>query len=288
MYLDDALKEGLAAAAARSGRSEADVLRDALARALRRADAPGGDGRARRPLPEGPRLVGVGVGPGDPELLTGRARQVLRRAGRVFAATVHADAVGRAEAVVRAGEPDVDVERLVLDTGPDRAARSAATAAAADRLAACLDAGELVAVAVLGDPHLWSPWPALAAAVRRRRPGTEVEAVPGVMAWQELAARTGTCVADGDERVTLVCLGDDPGDAAGAAGDAATTVVVYKGGRALPALARRLAAAGRLDGAVVGELLGQPGERCRPLERQGDRPGSYLATTIVPAERGRR
>jgi hypothetical protein len=43
-----------------------------------------------------------------------------------------------------------------------------------------------------------------------------------------------------------------------------------------------LAAAGRLDGAVVGELLGLPGERMAPLADVADQPATYLATVIVP------
>jgi precorrin-2 methylase len=58
--------------------------------------------------------------------------------------------------------------------------------------------------------------------------------------------------------------------------------VIYKGGRHLPAIAARLADAGRLDGAVVGELLGLPGERWGPAKEHADRPASYLATVIVP------
>ncbi len=62
------------------------------------------------------------------------------------------------------------------------------------------------------------------------------------------------------------------------------TVVLYKGGRRLPDLAKAAAAAGRLDGAVAGELLGMPGERIGPLsDLAADGPASYLATVIIPA-----
>ena len=62
-------------------------------------------------------------------------------------------------------------------------------------------------------------------------------------------------------------------------------MVIYKGGRRLPELADRLARSGRLEGAVVGEMLGLPGGRSVPVAAVADRPGSYLATIIVPAER---
>jgi hypothetical protein len=52
----------------------------------------------------------------------------------------------------------------------------------------------------------------------------------------------------------------------------------------LPQRAAAARAAGRLEGAVAGELLGMPGERVGPLaEVAADGPASYLATVIVPA-----
>jgi precorrin-2 methylase len=64
--------------------------------------------------------------------------------------------------------------------------------------------------------------------------------------------------------------------------DPERAVVIYKGGRYLPAIAALLADHGRLDGAVYGELLGLPGEQIGAVKTAADRPASYLATVIVP------
>jgi precorrin-2/cobalt-factor-2 C20-methyltransferase len=285
VYLPDDLKAALAESAGRTGRSEADLIRVAVERITRTVDPDDADGPVRRPLPDGPGLVGVGVGPGDPDLLTGRARRLLRHCDRVLAATTSVDAVGRAEAVVRSAEPDVGVERLVLHISPGEADRGASVDDAAARIAACLDRGELVGLALLGDPNLFSPFASLRRALQRIRPGARVETVPGIMAFQELAARTGTVVAEDGERATLVTLGATSGDVDDLLARGDTAVVVVKGGRGLPALAATLERTGRLDGAVVGEMLGLAGERAVPLRRVADRPGAYLATTIVPTRR---
>jgi precorrin-2/cobalt-factor-2 C20-methyltransferase len=101
------------------------------------------------------------------------------------------------------------------------------------------------------------------------------------MAFQALAARTGTVIAD--ERTRLVVrTALDGEDLAAGLDDPELTTVVYKGGRHLPALAAAAALSQRE--AVAGELLGMPGERIGTLAELADAgPASYLATVIIPA-----
>ncbi len=225
------------------------------------------------------RLVGVGVGPGDPELLTSRALRILKDAGRVFAPTMALDVEGRAEWIVARALPELAMERLVIDLDP--AAREAAYRTAAQRVATALDEVDDVAFVTLGDPNVYSTFGYLARGVAAVRPGVVVETVPGIMAFQDLAARAGTVVLEGAERLVLVSAAAGPDALDAALDDHEAAIVVYKGGRHLPAMARRLAAAGRAEGAVVGELLGLPGQRVEPLAPDTP-PAGYLATVIVP------
>ena len=232
-----------------------------------------------------PALVGVGVGPGDPALLTLRAVEVLQGADRVLAPTMAADAEGRAESIVRQALPGLTVERLVFAIAPDEEARREAHTRAAEQVVGLLDAGERVAFVTLGDPNVYSTFHHLAEVVAATRPGTVVETVPGIMAFQELAARSGTVVLDGTERLHLVSAVDGPEVLDVPLSDPEAAIVVYKGGRHLPGLAARLHAAGRIDGAVLGELLGLPGERVTPLAQAAESPSSYLASVLVPPAR---
>jgi precorrin-2/cobalt-factor-2 C20-methyltransferase len=288
VYLPDHLKRALTARAAATRRSEADLLRAAVeatvADAAPPATASGAAPRAvERPVPG--RLVGIGVGPGDADLLTLRALTALRRADRVLAPATAPDATGRAETIVREAAPDVRVTRVPFVMHPDVKARAAAMSEIAATVAGHLDAGEEVAFITLGDPLTYSTFAALADAVEVRRPGTVVEVVPGIMAFQSLAARTRTTLVDERQRLSVRTALD--GDAVSGDGlgldDPACTVVVYKGGRHLPELADAARATGRLDGAVAGELLGMSGERVGPLADLATGPAGYLATVILPA-----
>jgi precorrin-2/cobalt-factor-2 C20-methyltransferase len=106
------------------------------------------------------------------------------------------------------------------------------------------------------------------------------------MAFQDLASRAQVVLTD--EQQSLVVLPANGADQplADALADPVRAVVLYKGGGRLPELARHLRDASRLDGAVLGELLGMPGERIAPVADVADRPASYLSAVIVPARAG--
>ena len=229
------------------------------------------------------RFTGVGVGPGDPEHVTVGALRVLRRADRVFAPTMAADDEGRAESIVRAAADDVVVERLVFAINGGPAVQAAAHRSALVRILGHLDAGEDIAFVTLGDPNVYSTFHHLACLVGEARPDVAIATVPGIMAFQDLAARTGTVITDGSQRLVVLSAVDGPEVVDDALSDDDAAIVIYKGGRHLPAISARLAAAGRLEGAVFGELLGLGGERVGALADLDGGPAAYLASVIVPA-----
>ncbi len=233
------------------------------------------------------RLVGVGVGPGDPELVTVKGVRVLREADLVVVPVMSVDEEGRAERTVRAHVGHDRVRRLVFaldERGGATPERRAAWAAAADAVAGALRSGvATVAFATLGDPNVYSTFTYLADAVRERVPDVVVETVPGITAMQDLAARSGTVLCEGMESLALLPLTAGVPAFAEALGHF-DTVVAYKGGRHMPAVREVLARAGRLEGAVLGEALGLAAERIVDVDAAAGE-AAYLSTVIVPARR---
>ena len=249
-------------------------------------------------------LIGVGVGPGDPELVTVKAVRVLREADVVFVPVMagpgeRTAGPGRAETTIRAHLPAGRIRPVPFalnDTGGVTARRAAAWQAAAAEVARAFGEGaRTVAFGTIGDPNLYSTFSYLAQTVRSMVPGVIIETVPGITAMQDLAARSAqvtgaaTVLAEGDEPLILLPLTAGPEalhDALGRPG----TVVGYKLGAAAgptPTQVRDLlAAAGRLDGAVAGARLGLPGQDIRPAAGLAALPSvPYLSTLIVPARR---
>ncbi|WP_312881993.1 precorrin-2 C(20)-methyltransferase [Actinomadura alba] len=236
----------------------------------------------------GRRLIGVGLGPGDPELVTVKALRVLREADVVLAPVMTLDERGRAEAVADAH--GIEVTRVVFalnDRGGVTERRAAAWDDAAGRVAAeFADGARAVAFVTIGDPNVYSTFTYLAQTVRAALPEVIVETVPGITAMQDLAARSATVLAEGTESVALLPLTGGV-ESFRRALETCDTVVAYKFGGVASEVHEVLKETGRLDDAVYGARLGLPGEDVR-VARDIHGPLPYLSTLLVPGRRDTR
>jgi len=224
-------------------------------------------------------LVGVGVGPGDPELLTIKGLRALREADEVFVPVGDTGEVGRAEATVREYLDEGSVRRLLFALSDDAGARERNWTDAAGEVSGHLREGKTCAFATIGDPNVYSTFTYLARKVKETLPDLEVETVPGITAMQDLASRSGKVLLEGDERLALLPFTAGEGRLREALASF-ETVVCYKGGGRMPEVLSAAEEAGRLGGAVYGARLGIPGEEVVPAAEMAGREGTYLSTVI--------
>ncbi len=218
-------------------------------------------------------------------MLTLRALRCLQHADVIFAPSMAPDVQSRAESIVVRADPDLKVRRLVFAIIRDEDARRAAHRAAAAEVVDQLSAGRSAAFITLGDPNIYSTFHHLLREVRRIDPEVAVETIPGIMAFQALAAEASLVVTDDVESLRIVTAADGPAGIESALQDLASTVVIYKGGRHLGAIVDLLRVHNRLDGAIFGELMGLEGARVAPLGLVDERSAAYLSTVIVPPGR---
>lgn len=158
-------------------------------------------------------LYGLGVGPGDPKLLTLRALEVLQKVDVVFAAGSTKNSYSRALNVVQSHlNGHHHVRHLGFPMTSDQHELEAAWEGNARQVLAVLDSGEDAAFVTIGDPLTYSTYGYLLRTVRRLAPETNVETVPGVTAYHAAAARLNMPLVENTESLLVVSGVSDPED----------------------------------------------------------------------------
>jgi precorrin-2/cobalt-factor-2 C20-methyltransferase len=221
-------------------------------------------------------LYGIGLGPGDPELVTVKGLRLLRTVP-VVAYPAPLDGESFARSIV--AEWLQPTQREIAIAFPMRPGPPPADIydAAAATLAGELEAGNDVAFLCQGDPFFYGTF---AAIFTRLAPRYRVTVVPGVSSLTACAAAAGIPLAQRDETVTVIpaTLAEDELRRRLAA---AETAAVIKLGRHVAKLRRVLTALGRLDGAVYIERATQSRQRIACLADIESDGVPYFAMALV-------
>lgn len=152
------------------------------------------------------RLIGVSLGPGDPELITRRGWAVLQSGARWLYPVKKAEESSYALSIVERGGLAVpaDAEQLVFPMTRDAAILAKAWLRAAERTVELLVEGRDLVFLVEGDASTFATFGHLARVVRELAPAVEVETIPGVSSFAAAAASTGTTLAEEDETFAII------------------------------------------------------------------------------------
>jgi precorrin-2/cobalt-factor-2 C20-methyltransferase len=231
-------------------------------------------------------LVGVGVGPGDPELMTLKAIRALREADLV----VHfAKSGAKSNARTIAAEHlKAGVEELPLyypltrevprETSAYRDALRDFYDAAAARVAAHLDAGGNVAVICEGDPLFYGSYMHLHVRLAARY---RTEVIAGVTGMSGCWSAAGAPIAQGDDVLMVLPATLPEGEIERRLKDA-DAAVVMKLGSHLPKIRHVLTRLGRLDRAIYVERGSTKNAAMMPLADKHDDAAPYFAVVLVP------
>lgn len=231
-------------------------------------------------------LYGIGIGPGDPELITLKGARLISACRYLFVpkARTAAESVALAIAKPLVG-PGTQIEELVFPMTADHTELAQRWDEAAGRVAGVLESGEDACFLTLGDPLLYSTYIYLLQALRRRMPNLTAVTVPGIMAFSLAAALTEFPVGEGRRPVTIVPAADDLASVRQALAQGGT-VVLMKIGKRLGDVIALLAEHGLLGQSVFVSHAGMANQRVETdlnrLRAEGPEAG-YLSIILVHA-----
>lgn len=227
-------------------------------------------------------LYGVGVGPGDPELITLKALRVLREtAVLAWPAPLEGDSMARSIAAPHLDGSHIEIPiRMPMEVA--RFPAQSVYETAAEEISDHLAQGRDVAVLCEGDPFFYGSFMYLFARLSERHP---VEVIPGVSSLTATAAATGAPLAARNDVLTVIPAPLEEADLA-ARLDGVDAAAIIKVGRHLPKLRRVLEAAGLTDAArYIGHATMGERQTVCPLADYPNEKAPYFSMILVHRRR---
>ncbi len=150
-------------------------------------------------------LYGIGVGPGDPELLTLKAIRVLKEVDHVFTAASSKNDYSVAFDIVRDFLPaDTPVDKLHFPMTFNPESLEHAWQANCQKVVQVLQSGKNAAFLTIGDPLTFSTFIYLMRKIRLKLPHAPITVVPGITSFQAAAASAALPLGEGEETITII------------------------------------------------------------------------------------
>ncbi len=227
------------------------------------------------------KLYGIGVGPGDPELLTLKAKRLIEECDYVAVPVkkIGEDSVALNIAKGAVDIPQEKVKEILFTMNKDKAKREQCRQEAAESIMALLDEGKSIAMLALGDIGIYSTY----AYVHKRliKAGYNVQMISGIPSFCAGASKANISIVEGNESFAVIpsLKGIDQVEKALSVFD---NLVIMKVGNHVKDIYDILVARGKEDNAIIISNVGMEGEYVGPL--LPDKEYGYFTTMIIKNE----
>lgn len=195
-------------------------------------------------------LYGIGVGPGDPELIPVKAVNLIGRADIVYTAASSKNDYSLAVEIARPYIPaSAAICAMSFPMSKDPQVKQRAWEKHALQIVETLKSGQTAAFLTLGDPLTYSTYGYILRHVRKLWPQAPIVTVPGISSFQAAAAATNTPLVEGDESL-LIVSGVHGGERLRALATSVENVVCLKAYRNLKSICDALEETGLAQGSV--------------------------------------
>ncbi|MGB6066108.1 MAG: precorrin-2 C(20)-methyltransferase [Desulfomonilaceae bacterium] len=230
------------------------------------------------------KLYGIGVGPGDPDLITVKGATILGECAHVFVPKARNSAESVALSIAQKHiNPRAEIHEILFPMTTDRSELEKRWEESARAIAEVLETGADACFLTLGDTLLYSTYIYMLRALRRRIPSVEVVTVPGITAFSAAASLAEFPVGEAKEPVTIIPTADDLKDVRRAL-SLGGTVVLMKIGKRLNQILDLLEDAGVIEHSVFISHAGMASQRIeadlRNLRGENSETG-YLSIILV-------
>ncbi len=209
-------------------------------------------------------LYGVGVGPGDPELITLKAIRIIASTPRLYAAKSSKNSYSVAHSIVLPHLHGKKIGELAFPMTKDKAVLAKAWTENAQTVLNDLKAGMDVAFLTLGDPMTYSTFGYLLQTIQKTDKEIPVEVVPGITSYCAAAAKSKTVLAESEETLAVLS-GACGGDTLRKAVHYADNIVLLKAYKQWDDIFSALEEQAMLDRSVFISNCGQKNEEIKSL-----------------------
>jgi len=216
-----------------------------------------------------PGLIGIGVGPGDPDLLTVKAVKAIHNADIIMCPASKEDRPSIALSVVSSlidKSKNQEIVKLIFPMTKDKDILNATWKKNAKIMAEKVLLGKNVVYLTVGDPYLYSTWIYMYKDLKENYPDMEISVIPGIVSIFTFASKVGISIAEGAEKVAIIPSCYDLSSVKEIA-KYSETMVFLKDGRYFDQVIKVLKESGFPDDSIfaIGQDLGTENEIIRKM-----------------------